>query len=247
MGFSSHWKKIMDEVDDFLRDNSGLVWFRGHSNTKFSLNSGLFRLKISGRIDNYLNLEEQMFNYFKSLGYLQNFDEKDDWTIVYSMQHHGLRTRLLDWSESFVVGLFFATLGWNKGNCSIWMLNPEKLNYESLGVSEIKLPVKNDFLNKHSSHDIKTRAIYPNKSNPRIVAQHGVFTVQGNSLMPLEKEFGDSLVLSKGLKKIELTYRVREDVVNYLRLNGINHFTMFPDLDGLSKHINDTHIKAAWT
>lgn len=246
MGFSASWKKIIDEVDNFSKQNEGLVWFRGHSDSTFSLNSGLFRLKISNQIDEYLKLENQMFNYFKSLGYLQSLDEKDDWTIVYSMQHHGLRTRLLDWSESFAVGLFFATLGWNKANCSIWMINPEKLNCLSIGSPEIKLPLKNDFLNKHSGPDLKTRAIYPNKSNLRIAAQHGVFTVQGNALVPLENEFGEDLFHINGLKKIDLPIKVREDAMNYLKLNGINHFSLFPDLDGLSKYINDTHIKPAW-
>ncbi|MDQ0492395.1 FRG domain-containing protein [Paenibacillus brasilensis] len=246
MAFSENWKTIMDEVADFSRHNSGIVWFRGHCNSTFSLNSGLFRLRIGNQISEYLSLENQMFNYFKSLGYLQSLDEKDEWTIVYSMQHHGLRTRLLDWSESFLVSLFFANLGWNTGSCSIWMINPESLNAASIGTSEIKLPTKNGFLTKHADSNIKSRAIYPNKSNSRIVAQHGVFTVQGNSLTPLEKEFSETLFSSNSLKRIDLTYEVREDVLNYLKLNGINHFSLFPDLDGLSKYINDTHINPAW-
>ncbi|WP_258832393.1 FRG domain-containing protein [Peribacillus frigoritolerans] len=246
MGFSASWKDIMDEVDDFSKLNSGLVWFRGHSNSTYSLDSGLFRLKIGTQIKEYIELELQMFHYFKSLGYLQDLEERNDWTIVYSMQHHGLRTRLLDWSESFVVALFFATLGWNKGDCCIWMVNPEKLNQESIGVSQIKLPIKNDFIKKHSELNLKSRAIFPNKSNQRIVAQHGVFTVQGNSLKPLESEFGDILYKNGGLKKINLPMEIREDVYHFLRLNGINHFSLFPDLDGLSRHINDIHIKPSW-
>ncbi|PGO67357.1 FRG domain-containing protein [Bacillus cereus] len=246
MGFSAPWQSIMDEINDFSKLNSGLVWFRGQSNSKHTLNSGLFRLNIEDDVTEYLKLEDQMFHYFKSLGYLQNLEEKDDWTVVYSMQHHGLRTRLLDWSESFVVALFFATLGWEKGTCSIWMLNPEKLNQESLGQPQIKLPIKNEFIKKHSDTKLKSRAIYPKKSNPRIIAQHGVFTVQGNSLQPLETEFGDTLWKNNALKKIDIPLTVREDVYHFLKLNGVNHFSLFPDLDGLSKHINDIHIKSSW-
>ncbi|MHB1127097.1 MAG: FRG domain-containing protein [Bacillota bacterium] len=245
MTFSAEWKDILDEVDNFTRLNSGIVWFRGISISSEELNSGLFRLNISDQSSDYINLEKQMYSYFKNLGHLLLSNE-EGWKLLYSMQHHGVRTRLLDWSESFAVGLFFASKDWNKGSACIWMLNPIKLNNLSMSKSEIISPTKTDYWRMFANEGQNSIAIFPIKNNLRISSQHGVFTVQGNSLKPLEKEFADTLQNSDGLKKIELSMNVREDAFNFLRLNGINYFSLFPDLDGLAKYINLTHINTSW-
>ncbi len=247
MAYSAHWKQILDEVSEFNIQNSGIVWYRGLSNSTHELNSGLFRLKLGNDITAYINLEEQMYKYFKNLGHLLHSDEPDEkgWKLLYTMQHHGVRTRLLDWSESFSVALFFATRNWKSENACIWLLNPTKLNKESISREEIISPLKMDYWEKFSNPEQKTIAIYPIKNNLRITAQHGVFTVQGNSLLPLDKEFGKLFDLG-GIKKIVLPITVREDALNYLRQNGVNYFSIFPDLDGLAKHINELHIQPSW-
>jgi hypothetical protein len=245
MAYSVEWKSILDEVDDFSRENYGIVWYRGITYSDHKLDSGLFRLKISDSVQDYINLEEQMYRYFKSLGHLLSSNE-EGWKLLYSMQHHGVRTRLLDWTESFAVGLFFATSNWTRGKAAVWMLNPLQLNLVSGGKEEIIAPSKVDYWDRFTNIDQKTIAIYPIKNNTRIAAQHGVFTVQGNTLLSLEDEFKESLISQRALKKIELSIDVREDALNFLRQNGINNFSLFPDLDGLAKYINDIHINPSW-
>lgn len=46
------------------------------------------------------------------------------------MQHYGLPTRLLDWSESPLVALYFALSSDEdaKADAAVWVLNPMKLN-----------------------------------------------------------------------------------------------------------------------
>lgn len=246
LAFSDAWKDILDEVDGFSKENYGVTWYRGINSVEYKLNSGLFRLKISDDVRDYISLEEQMYNYFKSLGALLHSGE-EGWKLLYTMQHHGVKTRLLDWTESFAVALFFAICHWNgHDKAAIWMLNPLKLNLESTRKEEIFLPSKMDFRDMFKNPSQKTIAIYPIKNNLRIIAQHGVFTVQGNSLQSLEDEFKISLIDKGKMKKIDLPIEVREDAIYYLRQNGINYFSLFPDLDGLAKHINEIHIKPAW-
>lgn len=145
MAFSETWKEILDEVDSFAKENQGNVWYRGMSSVRYKLNSGLFRLQISKDVQDYIALEKQMYNYFKSLGALLHSGE-DGWNLLYTMQHHGVKTRLLDWTESFAVALFFAISNWNgHEKAVIWMLNPIQLNLESNGKEEIFLPSKMDF------------------------------------------------------------------------------------------------------
>lgn len=246
MAFSDKWKEILDEVDSFSKENHGIIWYRGINNADYKLDSGLFRLQISNDVKDYISLEQQMYNYFKSLGALLHSGE-EGWKLLYTMQHHGVRTRLLDWTESFAVALFFAISNWNGcDKAVIWMLNPLKLNMESTGNEEILSPIKMDYRIMFQNPSQRTIAIYPIKNNLRIAAQHGVFTVQGNSLQSLEDEFKSSLIDKGKMKKIELPIEIREDAICYLRHNGINYFSLFPDLDGLAKHINEIHIKPAW-
>ncbi|APC08574.1 FRG domain-containing protein [Neomoorella thermoacetica] len=244
--YTQSWKDIMDQVDDFFKHSSGTVWFRGHNNASYTLNSGLFRLNIES-LKEYVTLEEQMYRYYKNLGHLLHGNE-NGWELLYSMQHHGVKTRLLDWTESFAVALYFAIDGWKNGTARIWMLDPIGLNYLSKGERKIISPKEVSYPGRYlnTNENINSLAIYPIKNDVRIISQHGVFTVQGNSLQPLEEEFNGKLVKDGYLKPVDLNLDAREDALNFLRLNGLNYFSLFPDLDGLSRYLNDVLIKPAW-
>ncbi|PFZ89025.1 FRG domain-containing protein [Bacillus wiedmannii] len=233
--FSNEWKKISDEVYNFSEDTS--IWFRGHSSDKFTLDSGLFRLNYNN-INKVIDLETQLFNYYKNLGYMLH-KEDNAWHQLYSMQHHGVKTRLLDWTESFSVALYFALENWKSNDsATIWLLKPMELNKVSRETQSVISPNKLDYHNLYKDKNLNSFAIYPIKNSKRIIAQHGVFTIQGNSNVPLDKEFNSLLIEKNILKKIVLPPSVKQDAEQFLKQNGINTFSMFPDLPGLSEHIN---------
>ncbi|KAB2489636.1 FRG domain-containing protein [Priestia endophytica] len=234
--FSDKWKEILDEVNDFSKDSN--VWFRGHLSKNYKLNSGLFRLDLDS-IDKYISLESQLYTYYKNLGYLLH-REDNPWHLLYSMQHYGVKTRLLDWTESFAVSLFFASENWDTGTARIWILKPLMLNQLSRDKQEIVSPNKLEYPGAYKNADecLTSIAIYPIKNSNRIISQHGLFTIQGNLNKPLDQEFNGELIKQEILKPIDLTLDVKEDVIQYLKQNGINKYSLFPDLDGLSSHIN---------
>ncbi|WNF37192.1 FRG domain-containing protein [Bacillaceae bacterium IKA-2] len=239
--YSDAWKNILDTVNEFTLDAN--IWFRGHSSSTHSLNSGLFRLNLN-TIEDYIAVETQLYAYYKNLGFMLH-KEDNPWHLLYSMQHFGVRTRLLDWTESFAVALFFATEHWSNGNtCRIWMLKPLELNQLTRDKAELVSPNKLEYPDayKVATQGLNSLAIYPIKNSNRILAQHGVFTIQGNCHKPLDKEFHGQLVDLNLLKYIDLPYEVKQDAFQFLKLNGINRYSLFPDLDGLAKHINQLLI-----
>src|SRR5690606_34858441 len=127
---SMNWNTILKTINEFKIDNH-IVWYRGQGNDSYQLMSSLYRQKFSN-IEDVLANERARYNLFKNNGHL--YHNLDDWNLLYIMQHHGVKTRLLDWTESFATALFFASSNWENDNpITIWMLNPLKLNYKTLG------------------------------------------------------------------------------------------------------------------
>lgn len=239
--FSEGFISILNSISKFQEINNGHVWYRGHSINSHKLNSGLFRLKYPSLCD-YLNLEKQQIQNLIINYHLLDIDnEFGNLDLLYIMQHYGIRTRLLDWSSNLSVALYFLSLEWTSNNPSrLWLINPITLNTISTGISGIISP------QKYTMETIvelkKTIAIYPIKNNKRIIAQQGQFTIQGNSMLCLEDEFGCELQEKNALAYIDLDFDLKQDIINYLNLHGINSFTVFPDMQGFKDYINDLLI-----
>ncbi|MBP2628077.1 MAG: hypothetical protein H6Q68_2788 [Firmicutes bacterium] len=242
--YSQAWKDILDIVDDFMGNGLECIWFRGHGDKSYPLKSGLFRLDFA-RIEEYINFEKKLYTYYKDMGYLLHNNE-GSWQLLYSLQHHGGKTRLLDWTESFAVAVYFAVSNWKSGSACIWLLKPEKLNLLSVGKEEIISPFRHywprseEFIMGNRQSSI---AIYPIKNTVRSGTQHSVFTVQGNVMEALDKEFDGRLITQGYLKAVELHDDVRNDALRFIKQNGIHHFSLFPELDGLAKYLNESLMK----
>jgi hypothetical protein len=235
--FTNEWTKIMNQISNFQGGNFN-TWFRGHNDADFKLNSGLYREKLKKPGD-YIATENSYYNLFKRMGYVHH-REDDSWKLLFLMQHYGVKTRLLDWSESFAVALYFAYEGWTKNkNAAVWLLDPLALN-EKILKKKVFFTPRNSYEDLISSTKFNDNslAIYPMRNSSRINSQHGMFTIQGKFGIPLEDEFNGKLFEEGVLQKVEITEDLREDVIKYLKLVGINDFTLFPELEGLAKYIN---------
>jgi hypothetical protein len=246
LAFSTEWLQILKKVKEFeaccYQKGSMYVWYRGQNNNDkiYKLEAGLFREELES-LDQYLALERMAYNLFANMGH--QYHGESDWNLLFLMQHHGVKTRLLDWTESFAVALFFATKDWNKQrDARIWMLDPARLNKKAQYEDGKLFVISNektyrDRLYEHGFLDHSV-ALHPVRNNPRIVAQQGVFTLQGNSLVALEDEHDGDLYSDGILGYIDIPPSLYKDVSLYLRSAGINIFTMFPDLSGLADYIN---------
>lgn len=104
---------------DLKRFRSKFV-FRGVSDSTYDLSTKLMRLG-----GNFENIEYRLLTNFRKYAYHQNQFSGSDWEWLALAQHHGLPTRLLDWTFSPYVALHFATQ--NSGHYdrdgAIWCVN----------------------------------------------------------------------------------------------------------------------------
>jgi hypothetical protein len=152
-----------------------------------------------------------------------------DLDLLVKAQHFGLKTRLLDWTSNALVALWFACSDIQKGDSYVYALEADSLQVE-------------DVYKKKLFEQTHTRVFQPKLNNVRIIAQHGWFTLHmyaksTKSFVALEK--------NSTIKKHLIEYKVpstnRSSILDSLDRNGVNHRTLFPDLEGLCKHLNWKH------
>lgn len=225
-------------------EGSGSVWYRGHSDHSWKLESGYERLKKPPKEISLVNEFRQNANFL-----LDKHTPKNDFDWLFLMQHYGVPTRLLDWSESPLVALYFAvvseTRGAKKKDGALWVLDPGKLNTNTNAKKDPYIPAfeegeyMDDFetikIDSGSSAGLMPIAAIATRNNPRIQAQLGTFTIS-RSKTPIE-DVGDKshvhkYVIPKDSKPI---------VAEELKLLGLGKFQIFPELASIGEKIKESY------
>lgn len=109
---------------DFRGDEQP-VWFRGHHDARWKLTPKIYRPEYLGTDENEIRNEFQS----RAVQLIQGRLPADKWEWYFLMQHYGVPTRLLDWTENALIALYFAIEG-HPSNCDagVWVLDPTWLN-----------------------------------------------------------------------------------------------------------------------
>lgn len=203
------------QLDDVITKFGHSSLFRGVSDSTHKLIPSLFRHAAHDSKDNAADtLENSMMWLFKTSAKAfikKTPDSEVEWLVI--GQHHGLPTRILDWSLSPLVACFFAVHSLSETDAAIYIYDPQEFHREeNIILSDLN----------------KIIAFIPSHASPRVTAQSGMFTLHPSNQVELNGDHITKIIIPKSIKK-EMLRRL----VKY----GIHHGTIFPDLDGLSKYI----------
>lgn len=245
-------KNVQAHLDELASLGCDMPFFRGHTDGKWQLLCGLGRQPSSDFKKQ--NVESILYYDFLSLGGGLLGKQADSWDVLFAMQHHGLPTRLLDWSTTFAAALYFAlrphlfirnfpeVTSLPAAPC-IWILDPFELNRLSQRDPALANPYtdfdgtyQENFIEESKSISAKAVSICPPQHTPRQSAQHSVFTLHADLSTPLE-------VLANGaVRKFDFPADAVQQAASFLTLAGVNEFSVFPDLDGLARHLKQEHV-----
>lgn len=179
--------------------------------------------------ENHLMSERNMVREFRR--HVQEYvksDSTSDWELLALAQHHGMATRLLDWTLSPLVALWFAVElpAENIGrNGVVYMFEYEEAD------------LVDDYQMKSPLDQEQTLFYIPQTVTGRIRVQRGYFSVHGynkeNGWVPLQ----ESHLFIPRLIKVEIPAKHFATIRYSLDRCGINRASMFPDLDGLSAYV----------
>ena len=192
-----------------------------------------------------MNIEIPMIKAFQQNA-LTFLSEKPshEWEWMFLMQHYGVPTRLLDWSESPLVGLYFSVYNskhYDKDGC-FFILTPSILNANSGNVRRHPRDIlcfgHDDILEDYipsKVNDLSVArepvAVVAPRTFERLRAQAGVFTIFHRNTDPL-----DSIDDARPyLKKLIIPAGAKENILKELEYLGIDELALFPELVSVGK------------
>jgi len=249
-------QQYLNAVSKLLRKWKYL-WYRGVENSTHKPTPGLLWRRLSKK--EHMLVHEFLVSYKGILGPCLY----EPWELYSLMQHHRLPTRLLDWSKSPLIALYFALEKDADADAerAVWVINPQTLNsictkgdnsiycpselrskiIEMPGGSKLNLdsylPAALDAFDSPSYPQCPL-AIEPPLSNPRIRAQQGCFTIHGSDKDSIDGIFSKADLKQQQCALIKIKGdKTRKSILKALHDLGFTEESIYQDLDSLSNRI----------
>jgi hypothetical protein len=221
-------KHLVDSLPGFinvLSDVSGKgEWlFRGQHDVKWPLRPGIARIRP--RKGSLEETERRLVSEFRRVSppHLRQIPTHAwDWLAL--AQHHGVPTRLLDWTANPLAALFFAIEHPGPHRSAVWCYQSTRAlvidSEDPFAISRVQI-------------------FRPSHISPRISGQFGYFTVHPYPYKDLRaREDSDEQLI-----QITVRASARPGLRHALDRMGVNRATLFPDLDGVASYIKWSHAR----
>jgi FRG domain len=231
-------------------------WFRGVSDSRYMLEPGLLRDCSLACGTKYVNrgqikqLESYMLWRFKAAGLpFAGLTRSSDIDWLFLMQHHGLPTRLLDWSKNALIALYFAVGKHDKKHteAAVWAIDPRRLNEACQLGRSITFPhskqqrkIEDYCLLRYAETDpTYPIPLIPNHVSTRLSAQHSRFTFHSDRRGSLNRFATDLFAVDRSwyLVKIVIGPSHQPAILRALRLFGVTQTDIMPGLDSLATEV----------
>jgi hypothetical protein len=210
-------------------DSDNMI-YRGVRSSSYELLTSVGRFKAATP-EGHRKFEEQLYAEFKRRAqpYLQSTLRSNlEW--LYLAQHYGTPTRLLDWTTSPLIALFFAASGNGIEDFAVY----KALHSKWLEPNSDSDPFEVD----------QVLGIRPPHSDVRFVNQEGVFTIHPDPTLPYDDEH---------MIKFVFPATKREEIQWNLKKLGISNSRIYPGLEGVARdvveaskyHLNRSSIRGS--
>ncbi|HWI53557.1 MAG TPA: FRG domain-containing protein [Symbiobacteriaceae bacterium] len=243
------WNDLTDQLfgdswqEELGRFRSTYV-FRGLRSSTWDLRPSLSRPQR-----NYINVENAMLRAFKK--YARQTATIDDslWNLLAVAQHHGLPTRLLDWTYSPFVALHFVTDSQDgfDDDGVVWSVDVARTNeylpppLRGLLRKEGSMVFTAEMLSRAASTLEEFEALStdefvaffePPSLDARMVNQYALFSLMSSSTGCLDSWLAERPDLCK---QVIVPAALKREVRDRLDQANITERVLFPGLDGLSR------------
>ncbi len=224
------------------RFENDTAWWRGQANAEWRLEAQVYR-RNPQHPERRLYEETGLIGHFVSRAPSRSQrpcpDAHDYFGWLFLAQHYGLPTRLLDWTESPLVAMYFAVAAHPDDDGCIWALWPTGLN-RAFGAADGLVQIRDArvaeiaesaFTGNRSLEEVII-AIDGQEIDPRMLAQLSRFTLHSDRT---------ALELTKGSDKWLRQYVIPKDAKDKIRSQlaalGVRHSNLFPDLASLANEL----------
>jgi hypothetical protein len=214
------------------------TWYRGQADYDWDLKPRVARNR------GYLKGEVDMLKEFRRDA-LPRVRERPRtrWEWVFLAQHYGLPTRLLDWTENPLIGLYFAAETQADGasgplDGALFELDPARLNKAAFAdAPRVVMFDDDEFLGAYLPGEATGPqqgpiAAVAARSFDRIVAQVGTFTVNHREHVDLE-----AVHHGRYVRRVRIPAVAKPRILAELSDMNINASTVYPDLSHLADHV----------
>lgn len=215
------------------------LWFRGQADSDWKLVPSL--LRPTGGISRELMLIKKFKQH--ALAFL-DARPQGEWEWLFLMQHHSVPTRLLDWTENPLAGLYFAACECPETDGALWCLLPVELNKSS----RLEVDLENDIPGFDSDdvldqylpsklHTTKMVRLMPAaaiaaRNSGRMQAQAGAFTVFHRDEQAIEYVGQGEHVWRYVIPKSD-----KQVILKELYYLNVHKLSLFPELQSVGDHV----------
>lgn len=247
----------MDDLIKIFNEHTNSWVFRGQANAAWSIESSLERLiGEDWSAATAKRFEEWSLDEFKSRFHLYDQESRtpsSKLAWLSAMQHYGVPTRLIDFTTSPYVALYFALESYapsSKNDLAVFGLDHTAAMDKSFEVLRAEVP---DFSLTRASHrtrqdeifdktvDLQSRDVVwvtePTELNKRLDRQAGCFVLSGNRATRLTEVLGTPAYSKVPFEKYVIKASLYQSIYALLRKMNVNSKTLYGDLAGLGQSI----------